>query len=152
MATKFYPALIHKDRTSDYGISFHDFPGCISAGATVQECLAMGAEALAFHIEGMTEDGNDIPEPSDLAVAERAARKDRDLAKGLFAVQMVPASLPGRVIRLSVSMDEELVKRIDAVTGTHGRSRFLADAAKDRLGKGHSRELKRKPGLKAAHR
>lgn len=135
MTTKFYPALIHKDRTSDYGISFHDFPGCVSAGSTLQECLAMGTEALAFHIEGMAEDGEDIPAPTDLAVAERAARKSRELAEGLLAVQMVPTNLPGRVIRLSVSMDEELVKRIDAVSGTHGRSRFLADAAKERLGK-----------------
>jgi predicted RNase H-like HicB family nuclease len=144
MTTKFYPALIHKDRASDYGISFHDFPGCISAGATLQECLAMGAEALAFHIEGMIEDGDSIPAPTELAAVERAARKDRELARGLVAVQMVPANLPGRVIRLSVSMDEELVKRIDAVSGTHGRSRFLADAARARLGQGFAEAAKKR--------
>lgn len=144
MATKFYPALIHKDKASDYGVSFPDFPGCVSAGSTLQECLAMGTEALAIHIEVMAEDGEAIPEPTDLAVAERAARKNRDLVRGLFAVQMVPANLPGRVIRLSVSMDEELVKRIDASAGTHGRSRFLADAARARLGEGQGATKKRR--------
>jgi predicted RNase H-like HicB family nuclease len=144
MTTKFYPAFIHKDRTSDFGISFHDFPGCVSAGATLQECLAMGAEALAVHIEGMSQDGETIPEPTDLAVADRAARKDRELALGLIAVQMVPASLPGRVIRLSVSMDEELVKRIDMAAGTHGRSRFLADAARARLGRSLAKVSKKR--------
>ncbi|HVT82438.1 MAG TPA: type II toxin-antitoxin system HicB family antitoxin, partial [Phycisphaerae bacterium] len=48
-----YVALIHKEPRSDYGISFPDFPGCISAGSTVQEALAMGVEALAGHMELM---------------------------------------------------------------------------------------------------
>ena len=29
--------VIHKDEKSDYGISFPDFPGCVSAGATLDE-------------------------------------------------------------------------------------------------------------------
>ena len=36
-----YPVVIHKDRKSDYGVSVPDLPGCISAGATVDEALAM---------------------------------------------------------------------------------------------------------------
>ena len=52
-----YIALIHKDEDSDFGVSFPDFPGCITAGSSVQE-------ALALHIEGMNEDGLPIPEPS----------------------------------------------------------------------------------------
>ena len=103
----------------------------------------MGTEALALHVEGMREDHERIPEPTDLSVAERTARKDRELARGLFAVQMVPVNMPGRVIRLSVSMEEDLVKRIDATAGTHGRSRFLADAARSRLGEGREARVKR---------
>lgn len=45
-----YIALIHKDANSDYGVSFPDFPGCISAGSTLEEARRMGAEALALHI------------------------------------------------------------------------------------------------------
>jgi predicted RNase H-like HicB family nuclease len=59
-----YIALIHKDADSDYGVSFPDFPGCITAGATLDEARAMAAEALAMHIEGLGEDGEAIPEPS----------------------------------------------------------------------------------------
>ena len=40
-------ALIHKDKHSDFGISFPDFPGCVSAGSTLEEAADMGAEALA---------------------------------------------------------------------------------------------------------
>ena len=61
-----YIALIHKDANSDYGISFPDFPGCITAGASLDEARAMAAEALAFHIEGMIEDGEAVPLPSTL--------------------------------------------------------------------------------------
>jgi predicted RNase H-like HicB family nuclease len=59
-----YIALIHKDADSAYGVSFPDFPGCISAGDTLDEARAMGEEALALHVEGMSEDGDAIPEPS----------------------------------------------------------------------------------------
>ena len=55
-----YIGIIHKDRDSDYGISFPDFPGCVSAGATLDEARTMGEEALALHVRGMIEDGEAI--------------------------------------------------------------------------------------------
>lgn len=61
-----YIALIHKDANSDYGVSFPDFPGCVTAGSTLDEARTLAAEALAFHIECMAEEGEVIPEPSDL--------------------------------------------------------------------------------------
>jgi predicted RNase H-like HicB family nuclease len=39
-------ALIHKDADSDYGVSFPDLPGCVTAGATLDEARDMAAEAL----------------------------------------------------------------------------------------------------------
>jgi len=41
-----YIAYLHKDRNSDYGVSFPDFPGCITAGSTLEEAHKMAAEAL----------------------------------------------------------------------------------------------------------
>ena len=52
-----YIALIHKDADSDYGVSFPDLPGVISAGKTLDEAREMGAEALALHLEGLAADG-----------------------------------------------------------------------------------------------
>ena len=40
-----YIAYLHKDRDSDYGVSFPDFPGCITAGKTLDEASRMAAEA-----------------------------------------------------------------------------------------------------------
>ncbi len=59
-----YIAVVHKDPDSDYGISFPDFPGCITAGHTIEEAGDMAYEALSFHIRGICEDGEEIPSPS----------------------------------------------------------------------------------------
>ncbi len=63
---KHYPALIRKTPDSDYGVEFPDFPGCVTAGLTVDEALVMAEQALAFHVEGMRDDGEAVPEPTDL--------------------------------------------------------------------------------------
>ena len=46
-----YIAYLHKDRDSDYGVSFPDFPGCITAGRTLDEASRLAGEALALHIQ-----------------------------------------------------------------------------------------------------
>ncbi len=37
-----YIAYLHKDRKSDFGVSFPDFPGCITAGKTLDESARKG--------------------------------------------------------------------------------------------------------------
>ena len=52
-----YIGLIHKDPGSEYGVSFPDFPGCVTAGVSLEEARIMAQEALTLHVEGMLEDG-----------------------------------------------------------------------------------------------
>ena len=68
-----YVAVIDKEGASDYGVSFPDFPGCVSAGRTLDEARRMAEEALTLHVQGMAEDGDALPEPSslDAALTER---------------------------------------------------------------------------------
>ena len=61
-----YIGIVHKDDASDFSLAFPDFPGCVTAGRDLPELKRMAEEALAFHIEGMLEDGEKIPEPSSL--------------------------------------------------------------------------------------
>jgi predicted RNase H-like HicB family nuclease len=56
-----YIGLIHKQADSDFGVSFPDFPGVVTAGRSLEEALAMAEEALAFHIDGLMADGEAIP-------------------------------------------------------------------------------------------
>lgn len=41
-----------------------DLPGCIAAGESREEVERLIREAIAFHIEGMLEDGLPVPPPS----------------------------------------------------------------------------------------
>ncbi len=41
-----------------------DLPGCVATGRTIAETEEAIRKAIAFHIEGMREDGAPIPPPS----------------------------------------------------------------------------------------
>ncbi|MDE0032002.1 MAG: type II toxin-antitoxin system HicB family antitoxin [Deltaproteobacteria bacterium] len=62
---------MHRDGEPGFGISFPDFPGCISEGDTIDETIQRGATALALHIEGMLQDGENIPAPRSLQEIEK---------------------------------------------------------------------------------
>jgi predicted RNase H-like HicB family nuclease len=61
-----YVAIIHKEADGDFGVSFPDFPGCVSAGKTLDETMNLAQEALEFHIIGMKDDQEIIPTPMSL--------------------------------------------------------------------------------------
>ena len=50
-----YIALIHKEENTDYGVSFPDFPGCVSAGETLEQVKMLAQEALISHIDILKE-------------------------------------------------------------------------------------------------
>jgi predicted RNase H-like HicB family nuclease len=125
-----YIALIHKDPDSDYGVSFPDLPGCITAGKTLDEARAMAVEALALHLEGLVEDGEDLPEPSTLE-AVMADRENRDAV----AIVVEPPKTPGKSVRINITLPADVLDEIDRYVAAHGltRSGFLARAAKREL-------------------
>ena len=54
---------------TDTGYSAHvpDLPGCVAAGATLEETAELMRKALQMHLDGLREDGEAIPEPSTIA-------------------------------------------------------------------------------------
>jgi len=127
---KYYPALMRKTRASDFGIEFPDFPGCVTAAKSAEEATKMAEQALAFHVDGMRDDGEPIPEPSDLEEVLKS-----DSAKDA-AVLLVPlARSKGRAIRFNATMDEFLLERVDRTAKEFGmtRSALLATAARQYL-------------------
>jgi predicted RNase H-like HicB family nuclease len=123
-----YIALIHKDHDSDYGVSFPDFPGCVTAGGTLDEARAMAAEALTFHIDGMKEDGDPIPEPSDLATVMRERRN-----KDAVAFLVDADTRPSKTVRVNITLPEDVLKEIDSFAEREGftRSGLIVKAALD---------------------
>ncbi len=61
-----YIALVRKDAASDYGVSFPDLPGCVTAGSTLDGARTFAEEVLALHLAGLAEDGEVLPEPSSM--------------------------------------------------------------------------------------
>lgn len=57
-----YTVVIEEGETS-YGAFVPDLPGCIAAAETREEVVALIKEAIQFHIEGMIEDGEEVPQP-----------------------------------------------------------------------------------------
>jgi predicted RNase H-like HicB family nuclease len=124
--------LIHEAK-GRYGISFPDFPGCVAAGASADEALRRGAETLRFHLSGMVEDGEPLPALRGLTALQRDKSFQRD-AKGAVVVA-VDIDLPGKSVRVNISLEERLLEAIDRAAGSAGQSRsaFLADAAQRRI-------------------
>lgn len=129
-----YIALIHKAEGSDYGVSFPDFPGCVTAGQTLDEARAFAEEALALHLAGLAEDGEAISYPSSL----EAIMADRENREGVAVLVSVKDAAP-RVVRVNITMPEDVLARIDAYAERQGfnRSGFLAYAAKREIDDAH---------------
>lgn len=58
-----YAVVIEKTENG-YGAYVPDLPGCIAAGDTYTETEQLIREAIPFHIQGMVEHGDPVPEPS----------------------------------------------------------------------------------------
>jgi predicted RNase H-like HicB family nuclease len=57
-------AIVIERTENNFSAYVPDLPGCIATGATVEETEAAIREAIAFHIEGMQEDGLPVPSAS----------------------------------------------------------------------------------------
>jgi predicted RNase H-like HicB family nuclease len=71
-----YAAVIERGERN-YSAYAPELPGCVAVGDTLEDVKAEIRKAIAFHLQGMREDGTPIPPPSSRAeyvdVAEQAA-------------------------------------------------------------------------------
>jgi predicted RNase H-like HicB family nuclease len=122
-----YFALLRKEPDSDFSIDFPDFPGCVTAGETLEEARKLAAEVLEFHIDGMLEDRLPIPPPSSL----EAIMADPDNAEALPFIVEVPDHRP-RAVRVNLTISETDLQALDALAKKQGKSRsaVLTEAAR----------------------
>ncbi len=131
-----YIAIIHKDTDSEYGVSFPDFPGCVTAGKTLEEAKNMAVEALSFHIEGMIEDKETIPVPASL---------DEVMIDPVFqsGVAFI-VSYAGRPkqVRFNLSAMDDALATIDAAAQKSGltRSAFMVQSSLEKAGSASHKE------------
>lgn len=130
MITRRYPVVIERGMddagTVGYGIFFPDFPGCVSAGESIDDALTGAEEALTAHVALMVKDGDPLPLPSPLDTIPHDPEVDEVLRT------LVRVDIPARWVRVNISLEETLLARIDAAARDMGvtRSNFLAVAAR----------------------
>ena len=131
MAT--YTGFIRKDANSCYGIDFPDFPGCISAGDSVEETIANAHEALSAHIAFMQADGDPVPDPS--SAEDALARLDNEYGDFLIATT-IRLPVKGKAVRVTMTMDNNLLREVDhhAKSKGYSRSAFVAEACRRLMG------------------
>jgi predicted RNase H-like HicB family nuclease len=124
-----FPVVLHTDDGIRFGVTVPDLPGCFSTGDTFDDALTSVIEAIDLHLEGMTEDGSDLPMPQPIATH----RTNPDFAKGVWAVVDVDVSrFDGRAEKINITLPRRLLAKIDGYAKAHGetRSGFLASAAR----------------------
>lgn len=122
-----YIALVRKNDSSAYSVDFPDFPGCISAGDTMDEAVKNANEALKFHIAGMREDGDPLPRPSTL----EEVQADPEEMEDVILAFLIPVQEPsGKAVRVNITLDERLLNAVDSYAKSHNKTRsgFIAEA------------------------
>ena len=61
-------AVVIEEGPKNYSAYVPDLPGCVSTGQTLAEVEKNIREAIEYHIEGMIEDGDPIPEPTSRVI------------------------------------------------------------------------------------
>jgi predicted RNase H-like HicB family nuclease len=130
MAEVAYIATIHEEN-GVLGVSFPDFPGCVTTATDMRSAMERAAQVLVFHVEGMIEDGEAPPEPRTV---ERLRADEPDWMEGAV-LALVPVEVPGKAHRINISLDEGLLALIDTAAARSGQTRsgFLASAARERI-------------------
>ena len=120
-----YPVYVHKDKSSAYGLTFPDFPGCFSAADEIAGIPRAVQEAVEVHFDG---EGLDLPVPT----SPETWRRDKRFKGGYWMlVEIDPGRVSNQSVRLNISLPERLVAQIDAFAKARrlSRSAFLARAA-----------------------
>jgi len=126
-----YIAVVHKDPKSDFGVSYPDFPGCITAGSTIDEAKDMAHDALSLHIKGLLGDGENIPAPSKL----EDIMDDPDNSDAALILVVSVSEVKPRSVRVNITVPEDILRKIDSVAKKRGMSRssFLVNAAQNAI-------------------
>ncbi|MES2999877.1 MAG: type II toxin-antitoxin system HicB family antitoxin [Pseudomonadota bacterium] len=128
----FYPAYVHREKKSAYGLTFPDFEGCFAAADTLEGLPQAAQEAVQVHFMG---ESFAIPDPSS---PERWVKDKRFTGGYWMLVDIDLSRISTKAVRLNISLPEQLVHQIDEFAQSHNmtRSAFLASAAKGKMGLG----------------
>ena len=64
-----YLIIIEGAAGSNYSAYAPDLPGCVATGETHEECQREMRDVVTFHLAGLREAGEPVPEPSEVTAA-----------------------------------------------------------------------------------
>ncbi|EBW6361110.1 TPA: type II toxin-antitoxin system HicB family antitoxin [Salmonella enterica subsp. enterica serovar Muenchen] len=128
-----YPVAIDKGDLS-FGVRVPDIPGCFSGGDSYQDALESVRDAIDAHLELLVEDGEAIPEATDV----EKWLSDPDYEGVVWALVDVDITrLMGKAEKINVTLPSMLIRRIDQYVAAHpeygSRSGFLSRVAADKV-------------------
>ena len=145
----FFPIFLFKDKASDYGVIVPGLPGCYSAGGTMEEAIANAKEAIELHLEGMVEDGLEIPLQKGIDAYKKELK-----AGGIAALVEVDTTLyeVKHSERVNVTFPKPLLSKIDKASEKMGmtRSGLLQKAAQKFIVESTPHKTGRTAGVKQA--
>jgi predicted RNase H-like HicB family nuclease len=132
MATRHYIGVADlAPHEAIWSIVFPDFPGVTSAAREFADVPQQARDALASAIEDMIAKGEDLPR--SIEEGQPCEPFAGEFHNPRYVV--VPVELPDTPVRINVSIDRGLLKRIDDAARRRGmtRSSFLAEGARKLL-------------------
>ncbi|UYN96325.1 MAG: type II toxin-antitoxin system HicB family antitoxin [Enhydrobacter sp.] len=125
----YYVAILEQNSGGEFFAHVPDLPGVNAAGATRAEALSFAIEFANDYVRDLVEDGHPVPEAREFDQIETDPEVE-EVGRAL-----IPVEVPGKSIKISLSIDEALLKRVDRAANEQGltRSAYFASALNTRL-------------------
>ena len=127
--SEFYVAVIETSSEGEFFVTLPDLPGVNAAAGTKLAALELAIEFANDYVRDLVEEGHAVPPARDLAEVEHDPEM-REVGRAL-----IPVEVPGRSLKISLSIDQALLTRADRVAARVGltRSGFFAAAVEERF-------------------
>ncbi len=63
-----YTVVVHSAEEGGYWVDVPSLPGCFSQGETIDEAMNNAREAIELHIQGLKDDGQEVPKEEGLVI------------------------------------------------------------------------------------
>lgn len=136
MATVFYWAMIDR-HDEQFWVTIPDLLGVNVAHPDYDQALRLATEFAGDYVADLVSEGQPVP----------PARNERDVGRERTTKEwtraLIPVDVPGRAAKISITMDEALLKRVDQAAEANGESRsgFISAAVSERLRALHPRQV-----------
>jgi len=120
--SEFYVAVLARNSEGTIFVTMPDMPGVNAAADTEKEALAYAIEFANDYVADLVGDGHPVPKARSL--------NEIEVEEGEEGRALIPVEVPGNSVKISISIDEALLARVDrvATAGGTSRSAFIAEA------------------------